>query len=179
MNDREEPTPVPRRKPADQELHYHYNREEREASRKVIWTPPQGSFFRRNRALAIILVDVIVVVLLFFIYLFFLRPMAGQIRIDRYRINTQVFALADEILLTVTVTHDREGDRDQEVQPLLTVSAMGRSVSDLAPLPGRERTIALSLPWSLLPSSSELAASITIGDDRREFSLQVPRDQQF
>lgn len=176
MKNREENTPIPQRRPADRELHYHYNREERERNRTVVWTPPSGGFFRRNRALAIVLVDVIIVVLLFFIYLFFLRPLEGRIRIDGYRVNTQVYSLSDGVLVTVTVVHDRERTGDAPGQPLVSVESGERRVADLAPLPGRERAIALNIPRRELAPDLELTVTIRIGDAYRVLSLSIPQD---
>ena len=164
--------PVTRRRPENEELHFHYDREEREAGKRTIWTPPTGGFFRRNRALAIILVDLIIVVLIFLLYLFFLHPLEGRVRLGDYHVETQSYVLAEEILITVTVTRGADRADGGEVQPVITVRVHGESVSDLAPLPGRERTVALRLPRPEATGTEEVLLTIIIGDQTRE--LVVP-----
>lgn len=170
---------IRRRPPAGEELHYHYSREEREAGRKRIWSPPTGSFFRRNRALAIILVDVIIVVLLFFIYLFFLRPLEGQIRIGEYRVSAQSFVLSEEVLITVTFSRPagtmRRGG-EPPTQPIVTVEAAGEVLSDLAPLPEHERSLAFRLPRTAVRDGEELEVTILIGDESETFGVPISFD---
>lgn len=172
MGPSDEIPPVKPRRSESGELHFHYNREEREASKRNVWTPPTGSFFRRNRALAIILVDVIIVVLIFLIYLFFLHPLQGRVRLGDYRVETQSYMLTDELLITVTVTRGPDRSDGAVVQPVITVRAREESVSDLAPLPGRDRTVALRIPRRDIVGSEEVHLTIIIGDQSRE--LVVP-----
>ena len=168
--------PVQTRPRRDGELHYHYDREEREATRQQIWSPPTGGFFRRNRALTIVLVDVIIVVLLFFIYLFFLQPLAGQTRIGPYRIRTDTFVTREDVLLAVTVFHTGDDTSPAPFQPVVTVRAAGEEVADLTPLPGRERTLALGLPRAAVENGEILAVTVTIGREKRDLQLHVSFD---
>lgn len=167
---------TPWRDPEGGEIHYHYNRAEREATRERIWTPPTGGFLRRNRGLTIVLVDVIIVVLIFFIYLFFLRPLAGQMRIGEYRATARTFAVEDEVLVMVMVTIRYPVDPSQvsRSQPVVTVTVGEHSVSDLAPRAGQERTILLRLPVDEVTAETERQLLVSIGDYSAETRLEEP-----
>ncbi|WP_018525985.1 hypothetical protein [Alkalispirochaeta alkalica] len=186
MNDDERPlSPAPWRKEGSGELHFHSRRTEEEAARCRRWEPPQGSFFRRNRGLAIALIDVVVVVILFFIYLFVLRPLAGQVRLGEYRLSGEIYHLGQEVLAVVTV---RKGATSADapsgaapqsgphLQPLVTVSAAGQEIVDLAPGPGQERSIPLRLEKNLLKGEELLEILVVIGGDEAVLSLKIPAD---
>lgn len=167
---------TPAVKRSDGELHFHYNREEREAERTAVWEPPGGGFFRRNRALSIVLIDVIIVVLLFFIYLFFLRPLEGQARFDQYTVRAQSFVVGDQVLVTVTVSHRGGRPEAPTTQPLVTVASGEQSVSDLAPLPDRERTIPLYVPMPPAHAAGTVPVEVRIGDETAVINLSVKTD---
>jgi biopolymer transport protein ExbD len=171
--------PTPWRTASGEELHFHYNREEREATRQRVWTPPTGGFLRRNRALAIVLVDVIIVVLLFFIYLFFIRPMEGQVRLGAYRASAQTFLMEDDLLVVVTVSHQPRFLRDDSqpaAQPLVTVRVNEASTVDLAPLPDRERTIILRVSRENAPETGMLTVTVQVDSEEGEVSVPVHSD---
>lgn len=171
--------PTPWRASSGEELQFHYSREEREATRQRVWTPPTGGFLRRNRALAIILVDVIIVVLLFFIYLFFLRPLEGQVRLGNYRASAQTFFVEEDLLVVVTISHQPRllGDDSQATaQPLVTVRINEVSTVDLAPRPDRERTLVVRLPREDTPEDGVLSVTIQVGSDEGELSVNVHSD---
>ncbi|SIQ06050.1 hypothetical protein SAMN05920897_10368 [Alkalispirochaeta americana] len=185
-------SPAPWRNAGSEELHFHSRRTEMEACRSRRWQPPQGSFFRRNRGLAIALIDVVVVMILFFIYLFFLRPLAGQVRLGEYRLSGETYLLAEEILVVVTIRNSsgsRSGSDDpeprareleaggfQEPQPVVTVSSSGQRISDLAPRAGQERSIPLRLAREDLEDEESLEVLVVIGRDQTVLSMKISGD---
>ncbi|MFW5828141.1 MAG: hypothetical protein ACOCU4_08610, partial [Alkalispirochaeta sp.] len=78
-------------------IHYHYNREEREATRQRVWTPPTGGFFRRNRALTLTLIDVVVILVLFAIVMFVVGPLSSRASLGDYAVSAEALYFDDEI----------------------------------------------------------------------------------
>ena len=86
---------------------FHYNREERLGEREQR-TAPEGGIFRRNRGLLIILLDIVIVLIMFMLYLFFLRPDPGILRIDRYQVQANAFRFAQSVYATIEISLSRE-----------------------------------------------------------------------
>ncbi|MEX2445287.1 MAG: hypothetical protein WD492_16940 [Alkalispirochaeta sp.] len=124
--------------------HYHYNREEREASRQRVWTPPSGGFFRRNRALTLTLIDVIVVLVLFAIVMFVVGPLSSRASLGDYRVSAEAVHFDGEILVAVTVTDPQFEERSGPPPgSAITVRVGENEVSDLVPSLSAQRTIRL------------------------------------
>lgn len=154
----EPPRSTPWRSTSSASTHYHYNREEREASRQRIWTPPSGGFFRRNRALTLTLIDVIVVLVLFAIVMFVVGPMAARGTLGDYRLSVEAIHFDGEILVAVTVTDTEFGERSSPpTESVIMVRVGQESVSDLVPTLSQERTLRLR-------TSLESARSTLRGD---------------
>jgi hypothetical protein len=155
---------------------FHYDREEREATRQRIWEPPSGGFFRRNRGLTLTIIDLVIVLMLFVIVMFVVVPLQTRARIDGYRLSGEVIHFDGELLVVLTVVdivgEDREGVVVDNVV-YLTVSEM--ESLDLVPEPGGSRTIRLRIPVEeAIPelSRNDLPVKVRIGSEER--TLRIP-----
>ncbi len=159
-----EPRRTPWRDSADLgEMKFHYQRAEREAMHHRVWEPPTGGFFRRNRALSLVILDVSIVVILFLIYLFFLRPLEGEYRVGDYRFRLEAFVFEEELLLAADVRAPSRAER----QPVMTFSAAGEVIQDLAPRSGGQRRIGVRLPLAVLSADGTISVTLEIEGESR------------
>ncbi|MCG8478386.1 MAG: hypothetical protein MI724_04760 [Spirochaetales bacterium] len=178
--------PTPWRSAEGERPTFHYDRAEREAMRQRIWEAPTGNFFRRNRGLTLTLIDLVFVIALFGIFVFVLRPMAGRVRIDRYRVEAEALHFDGEVLVSVSVTDTRYGrgggddggsTRNGPADNLVTVHIAGASESDLLPTLSPVRTIRFRLPVDDAPidggDEATLPIRVEIGGDERTVRATV------
>jgi hypothetical protein len=155
---------------------FHYNREEREATRQRIWEPPIGGFFRRNRGLTLTIIDLVIVLMLFVIVMFVVVPLQSRGRIDGYRLTGEVVHFDDELLVLLTVADTAGESRDAiPADNVVTLVVAGSEALDLVPEQGGSRTIRLRIPIEDAVSElnrSDLPVTVRIGDDER--TLRIP-----
>ncbi|MFW5694399.1 MAG: hypothetical protein ACOCYB_04475 [Alkalispirochaeta sp.] len=173
MDDPRRPTPW--RGSGSESVHFHYNRAEREATRRRVWTPPTGGFFRRNRALTLTLIDVVVIIVLFAIVMFVVGPMSSRASLGDYVVSAEAVSFDQEILVAVTVI-DSEADSPAGTpsDDVVTVRVGDADVSDLAPSISDRRTIRLRTALDAVRPSlrgDTLMVEVQIGN--REETLRV------
>ena len=94
----------PRETDGPDEVHFHYNREERETglsefAKRNLHTK---GFFRRNRSLVITLIDLSVLVLLFFIIFFYLKITGvSSSGIEGISLETDAYLLGNRVYVTM------------------------------------------------------------------------------
>jgi hypothetical protein len=155
---------------------FHYNREEREATRQRIWEPPTGGFFRRNRGLTLTIIDLAIVVMLFVIIMFVVVPLQSRGRIDGYRLTGEAIHFDEELLVVLTVT-DLAGENRESLPEnnVVTLAVAEAEALDLVPEPGGTRTVRLRIPVEAAVSEvrrNDLPVTVLIG--REERTLRVP-----
>ncbi|MFO8042708.1 MAG: hypothetical protein R6U25_05875 [Alkalispirochaeta sp.] len=168
---------TPWRTSSPESSHYHYNREEREASRQRVWTPPTGGFFRRNRALTLTLIDVVVVLILFAIVMFVVGPMASRGTLGDYRISVEAIHFDEEILVAVTVTDiEFEARSAPPTDSVIRVQVGQESVSDLVPTLTQERTVRLRTSLESVRSvlrRNTLPVTVSLGEEEETLRATV------
>ena len=183
---REPDRPTPWRAADGERLTFHYDRAERESMRQRIWEAPTGNFFRRNRGLTLTLIDLVFVIALFGIFVFVIRPMAGRVRIDRYRVEAEALHFDGEVLVSVSITDTRYDRRDGASSPgappdtsdnLVTVHLADRSESDLLPTLSAVRTIRFRFPAEEVPidggDEATLSRRVVLGGEERSLRVTV------
>lgn len=157
--------------------HFHYSREEREASRQRVWTPPTGGFFRRNRALTLTLIDVVVIVVLFVIVMFVVGPLSSRASLGGYALSAEALSFDDELLVAVTVTDtEAEARSGAPADNVITVRVGEERVSDLVPSVSTSRTIRLRTPLDTVRSSLQgdtLTVVVELGDQEETLRVRV------
>lgn len=155
---------------------FHYNREEREATRQRVWEAPTGGFFRRNRGLTLTIIDLVIVLMLFVIVMFVVVPLQSRGRIDGYRLAGEVVHFDGELLVVLTVKDGSGDDRDAEpVDNVVSLSVAQVEALDLVPEPGGTRTIRLRIPVDDAAaelSRNDLPVTVRIGGEER--TLRIP-----
>lgn len=105
--------------------------------------------FRNNRGLVITLIDLLFVTVLFIVYLVFLRPMADQLSLGGYTIDFELVQQGESVTVIGEVERARSAfgadPPPQREQPIITMRANGKSISDLVAPDGKKRIISIVL----------------------------------
>ncbi len=179
MDEPRRPTPWRRdqARSGAESTHFHYNREEREATRQRVWTPPTGGFFRRNRALTLTLIDVVVILVLFAIVMFVVGPLSSRASLGAYAVSAEALYFDDEILVAVTVTDtETEARADPPGDSVVTVRVGEERVADLVPTMAASRTIRLRIPLESARSSlrgDTLTVGVELGEWEETLRVKV------
>lgn len=124
--------------------------------------------FRNNRGLLITLIDLGFVAILLVVYLVILRPLADRVTIEPYVIDLEATQENETVVIigTIYVSNSvfRPSPELPREQPIVTLSAGGGSVSDLAPKRDAERTLFLEIPYSHT-FEDKIEVEIAIGDE--------------
>lgn len=132
------------------------------------------SYLRHNRSLAILLIDTVIVVALFFIVLFVMVPSMGRIRIDDMRINTVVDTVPAMVIVRADFYQrsDRGSDQREPETRIIAVAAGGEILRDLAPSPGQNRTLEISVPVSRT-NGETIEIDVFVGEERRTITRSI------
>jgi hypothetical protein len=88
----------------NQDLNFHYNREDRfKLAGKRYGEPSEQGFFVRYRSLLIVFLDIVLVSIIFLVFFVFLRPDPATAEMEGYRFRLRAVMLANDIWITVSV----------------------------------------------------------------------------
>jgi hypothetical protein len=151
---------------------YHYNRRERLSMESA--PPPRldGSFFRRNRHLAIILLDLLVLVILFFALRIFVPGGHDRARLAGYQVTLRGFPYEEVVLASVSVKRISKkpaGDYES-IQVRFALAEDGEAVEVDAFLPNRpgEETVLRRAVPAAGKAETLFAELILSGGESRE-----------
>ena len=161
---RVEPGPTPWRNDGDTEPIRYGGRTDDDCGTENV----RKGIFRNNRGLLITLIDLCFVSVLLVVYAVILRPLADRVTIEPYVIDLEATEDGETVVIIGTTSVLRPVFRPSpelpRERPIVTLSAGGGSVSDLAPNRGAERTMLLEIPLSAV-ADAKIEIEATIGDE--------------
>ncbi len=156
------------------ELHFHYNREERESRLPDdIKNRQKGSFFSRNRHLMVIFLDILIMTAVGMFLLPYFR--GGDKTAADYRFSMNVSLFDGTILTAVRAIPDGDPE-EEEVECLLRVLPGGREVRLFGYLnpEDEEQILRGREPYS--PGDEKIEAVIRLGGEEIVLKAKIPRE---